>query len=42
MIDMKGRKIKVEKTENHEFLAKFSLNLANFVKTLFYAPHRPK
>ena len=35
MIDMKGGKVKVEKTENHEFLEKFLLNLANFDKTLF-------
>ena len=36
MIDMKGGKVKVEKTENHELLGKFSLDLANFDKTLFY------
>ena len=27
---------KVEKTENHEFLGKFSLNLANFDITLLH------
>ena len=40
--DMTGGKIKVEKTENHKFLGKFSLNLANFDKTLFYTSLRPK
>ena len=41
MIDMKGGKVKVEKTENHEFLEKFPLNLANFDKTLFYTSLKP-
>ena len=42
IIDMKCGKVKVEKTENHEFIGKFSLNLAIFDKTLFYTSHRPK
>ena len=42
MIDMKGGKVKVEKTENHEFLGNFLLNLANFDKTLFHTSLRPK
>ena len=42
MIDMKGGKVKVEKTENHEFLEKFSLNLAKFDEILLYTSLRPK
>ena len=41
MIDMKDGKVKVEKTENHEFLGRVSLDLANFDKTLFYTSLRP-
>ena len=42
MIDGKGGKVKVEKTENHEFLGNFSLNLPNFDKALFYTLLRLK
>ena len=42
MINMKGGKVKVEKTENHEFLGKFSLNLANFDIPLLYTSLRYK
>ena len=41
MIDMTGGKVKIEKTENHEFLGRVSLDLANFDKTLFYTSLRP-
>ena len=34
--DIKDGKVKGEKTENHEFLGKLLLDLANFDKTLFY------
>ena len=37
-----GGKVKVEKTENHEFIGKYSLNLANFDKTLLHTSLRPK
>ena len=42
MIDMKGGKVKVEKTENHELLGNISLNLANFDTILLYTSLRPK
>ena len=42
MIDMKGGKVKVEKTENHELLGNISLNLANFETILLYTSLRPK
>ena len=41
MIDMKGGKVKVEKTENHELLENASSNLANFDITLLYTSLRP-
>ena len=41
MIDMNGGNVKVEKTENHELLGKFSLNLAKFDITVLYTSLRP-
>ena len=40
--DIKGWMLKVEKAENHEFLGKFSLNLANFDIPLLYTSLRYK
>ena len=42
MVNIRGGKIKVEKTENHEFLGKFSLNVANFDMTLLHISLRSK
>ena len=42
MIDMKSGKVKVEKTETHEFLGKYLLNLANFDLTLLHTSLRFK